>query len=40
MTIQQIKAEKEKTKDYQIVTTKLDIDDSELVPKQDRISFT
>ena len=27
-------------KNYSIVTTKLDVDDSEFVPKQDRVSFT
>ena len=40
MTIQQIRAEKEKQKDYQIVTSKLDVDESEFVPKQDHISFS
>ena len=40
--MEQIKSEKEKSKgDYQIVTTKLDIDESDIVPKrQDHISFS
>lgn len=35
-----MKKAKENSKDYQIVTTKLDVDESEFVPKQDRISFS